>query len=366
MGYAFQTTVTVPAPSASRTNFSFPLKGTDTKLRLQSLGTGGAIVNTDTRAYTSYNQTVPADLILSTDAAGASLMTWGIDYWDQVTGIIWMWVLIPSWTAGFTIYVSVGNPAITAFQGGSVGSEFNSNTKLRNHMGDSGGATLTDFTSLGNVGTKKGTTQPSTTTSGKIGEAQTFVGTASSANNDYVTFTPISVGTAYTILFWTKLTSSSLGIFDCMTLTDSSGSPLVGLMVGFGAGNRQVHYYNTFNGGYDTTNTTLLTVGTFVHVAFRRNGNTTTVFINGSPGTNGNITGTGSESIVSIGWPNGSSGTTNTLPTTTDEHIVYNVAQSDGWILDEYTTQNTVATMGTFNPILRGGGSGLLLFGVGM
>ena len=95
MGYGYQATVVIPAATGStQTNFTVALTGTDTKLK--TVTNGGQIQNTVTRV----GQTVPADLILSSDSAGTSLYTWGWDFYDAVNGIATLWVLIPSLTSG--------------------------------------------------------------------------------------------------------------------------------------------------------------------------------------------------------------------------------------------------------------------------
>jgi len=92
------------------------------------LAHGGYVNHTVTRN----GLTVPTDLVFSSDSAAASPYTWDIEYWDNTTGSIVAFILIPtlSNTVNETFYVSVGNSSVSTWQGGTQGSAYDSNTRV--------------------------------------------------------------------------------------------------------------------------------------------------------------------------------------------------------------------------------------------
>lgn len=67
-------------------------------------------------------QTVPADFVVSPNNAGTSPYSFEEAYWNQSTGDLYVYTLIPSiTTAGMTVYGVLNNSAITTYQGGAVG-----------------------------------------------------------------------------------------------------------------------------------------------------------------------------------------------------------------------------------------------------
>lgn len=254
MAYAFQATVTVPAPTGGpHTDFTFLLRGSDTLLKLASLGTGGAIQNATTRLYTGYSQNVPADLVLSTDAGASSLMTWGIDNWDQANGIVWIWVKIASYSAGFTIYVSIGNPLITNYQGGAIGSEYDAFTQAAYHFPDGSSLAVADF-----VNAFAGTNHSATATTGKIDGAAASTG--SSGTPQYITNSGITLAAGWSVELWANPTSFSG--FKSM-IGGQSGT------FGLRTANTSGKVFGTKTAtADDTVSTVALTINTWNHIIF--------------------------------------------------------------------------------------------------
>ena len=116
--YAYQASVSIPAASNSdQTNITLVIAFSDS--RMKTAANGGAIQNTVTHS----GQTVPADCVLSTDAAITNLYNWGWDSYDPTTGAGKIWLLMPthSHTSATSVYISIGNPAVNTYQGGSMG-----------------------------------------------------------------------------------------------------------------------------------------------------------------------------------------------------------------------------------------------------
>ena len=61
-------------------------------------------------------QTVPADLIFTSDSAGSALLSWEIESWNNVTGAIVAWVKFSVTTGTDTVYSWVGKSSVTTYQ----------------------------------------------------------------------------------------------------------------------------------------------------------------------------------------------------------------------------------------------------------
>ncbi len=364
MPYAYQATVTVPAPTGGpHTDFTLMIRGSDVKLRLASLLTGGAIINSTTRSYTGLTQTVPADCILSTDAAGTSVMTWGIDYWDSTNGTIWMRVKIPSYSAGFTIYVSIGNSLVTGYQGGAIGSEFDSLT--RSCYGYPNGSTLSvaDFTNI-----MPGTNTASTATSGptNLDGAIAFNGTSATVNNGSAA--AMSSKTGLTVSCFLKQTSLLVSR-RIMGVWDGGETRYLASMDDTTPGAIIVAASDGTNFQIDHTSSAVLTANTSAHFDWTwAGGGNNIIYINGSsvsltnnaashPATLGTIT--KNEFVATAG------ASSNFLNGSIDELIISSTVRSSAWISTLYANQSNPPVMSAFAPIVSGGGSGLLLMGAG-
>jgi len=361
MGYAYQATVTVPAPTGGpHANFTFLIKGSDTLLKLASLGTGGAIQNSTTRAYTGYNQTVPADLVLSTDAGITSLMSWGIDNWDSANGVVWIWVKITSYSAGFTIYVSIGNSLVTTYQGGSIASEFDANVQGDWHFPDGSTLALADFSQ--NTATNGAVANNSPAAgAGQIDGAVSLpalafltCGTSQTLNPAAVTMEAWVNGSAYT--------NSYSGVYERSNNTNGS----MGLFVKAGG---KVAVYVRGSGGLvfnDGAGTAVLSTGTWYHiVATYDSTNGLVTYVNGASdnalaanGALGSLAGVtasiGQDLLV---------GSSRKFLGSIDEVRISSVARSAAWIATEYANQSSPPSIGAFSPISSGVAPTLTLLG---
>jgi len=214
-GYQYQASVAIPAPSSgSLTNFTAVISGTNALLK--TVANSGQIQHTVTRV----GQTVPADLILSSDKAGASLYAWGWDFYDGTAGSAKIWVLIPTYSASTTIYVSFGNSAVSTYQGGSVGSEFDSSTNVAMHAANGTTLSLADSTSNAQTASNYGSSNASATT-GEIDGAAYFNGSAGITLPDSALTTP----STFTISLWFKRNGAQPTYGRLMEKGDSDNPP---------------------------------------------------------------------------------------------------------------------------------------------
>ncbi|MGD0500045.1 MAG: LamG domain-containing protein [Bryobacteraceae bacterium] len=110
-GYNHRATFTFNAyPASALTDFPNLILGTYSQLA--DLAHGGYVNNT----VTLNGQTVPADLIFTSDSAGNALLSWEIESWNNATGAIVAWVKFSRTTSDDVIYAFVGKASVTTYQ----------------------------------------------------------------------------------------------------------------------------------------------------------------------------------------------------------------------------------------------------------
>lgn len=173
--------------SGNSTNFTALVDITDANLK--STGNSGLV--TDAQGD---------DICFFSDSGLSSLLSWHLESWDAATGQIRAWVKIATLNASAdgTIYIAAGNAAITTFQGGSTGSEFDANTAACYRLAD--GTTLSALDATANA--KNGTINSATATAGVIDGAAAFSGVLQ--NIALPNTLGISGGTARTFSAWVK------------------------------------------------------------------------------------------------------------------------------------------------------------------
>lgn len=132
---------------------------------LKGTGSGGYVTNT--QGY---------DIGFSFTACIApTLLSWETVFYDGTTGKIEAYVKVPSLVAGGTLYVCVGNSAITTFQGGSTGAAWNSSYAMVQHFGALATFNSADSTANANNGANTAVSSAS----GQINAGASFNGTTS-------------------------------------------------------------------------------------------------------------------------------------------------------------------------------------------
>lgn len=340
MAFAFKASLTVPAPTGSHTDFTLCLIGTD--LKMATVANGGQIVNMVTRV----GQTVPADLVLSSDAAGTSLYLWGWDFYDATTGQVVMWVKIPSYTAGMTIYISVGDAAVVTYQGGTQGAEFDSSTRIVYHFPDGTTLSVKDFTANSlDVTTNSG----GTATSGKIDGAISMSGSSS-----YLTIPTTSIATNLTAEAWVNsstLTSQNGFIWSKLTVNTQWS-------LFFEGGSLKMRGAGT---GSDVTATSPSN-SAWHHLAAVFAGTTGTLYIDGTQAATGTIVGIANAANGLIIGAYGASGGLYNYTGKIDEACLHATNRSGDWVATRYANQNNPPAIGAFTA--NGRLSRLTLLGV--
>lgn len=145
-GYARRSTITFPA-AASGTLTNITLASVTVAMNdLRTVANGGVIQHA-TCTHTIAN--VPCDLIVTDDAgcgAGSTAYMWGFETYDGVTGTVRLWILVPSLGASAVVpYVCFGNAAVSTYQGGAAGSEYDASTLLALPLPDGSSLSVADF-----------------------------------------------------------------------------------------------------------------------------------------------------------------------------------------------------------------------------
>jgi hypothetical protein len=275
-------------------------------------------------------------------------MNWDVEKYTASTGELYAWVKIPSLlAAGKTIYVCYGDSSISSFQGGSTGSNFDSSSKIVYHMTDSG-STLTDSSSSGNNGTKKSSTEPTLTTSGMFGSAQTFVGVANSATNDYATF-PASVPNSnnWTIEWWGNQNANPAHTPGQENVFFQHTSQNIGAGY-FWFPNGTLKWRNDFNTGQSPTASGTASTANWHYIAFVRNGDSMNIFLDGVAGTAKTGFGTSNDSFIGIGYSGSASTNWNSFNGPLDEIRLSNTNRTSDQITISYNTESDPINFETF------------------
>ena len=200
MAYSYSQKITVNSATyggtANSTNFPLLFGGlAGPYTALKTTAHGGYIQNT----VTFNGQTVPADLIFTTDSGGTSLLNWEVASYNASTGDIEVWIKIPTLTynANIVIYMFAGNASVSTYQGGSVGAAYDSTFEMVMHFANGSSLSVLDSTGNANNGSASG---GMSATSGEIDGAAFFnnglsgyVSVAGSASLDNWTYQTISV-----------------------------------------------------------------------------------------------------------------------------------------------------------------------------
>lgn len=344
-GYILFQTVPSKAGSSSTSPYSLLISGTFPQFA--TIANGGKVANTTACGVDSI--LCPADLVFAEDSACMEPYAgWEIISYSPATGQLIASIKIPTLSNATPakIYGCVGNSLITTFQGGSRGSAYDDNYLLALHMEETSGLVLHDSTANANDATKKGSTNPSPTSVGEVGAAQSFVGTANSTNNDYALFSSLTPATnAYTIEYWTKAVSYIN--LDSVFLQSSSGTP--NLFTGFSwypAGTAM--YWD----GYSTSLTPLApataSAGVFHYIVFIRNADTMNVYVDGVAGAAHAGFGTGSEQWKGLGWDGGVNG--NSFNGVLDEVYYSNTGRSANYVTARFNNLSNPSTFYTIGP----------------
>lgn len=326
-GYAAAITIDhTKVPNTDQTNFPVLFTGTYTDLK--SVSNGGFVLD----AYGLNN-------IYFAATAGGTPLSFEITRYDATTGFIEAWIKTTVTTASDkVIYIMFGNPAITTFQGGSVGSAWDANFLGVYHGNDvitADGQTLTDATSnAANFQSRVsfGSWGQSNPVTGKIGYGQEINPTGGGYDNSYRRSSNFALTGAYTIEAWVK-PIGTLGSGHIVF-----GDTSVATWTHFFGG----QYRIDISASTKITSANTTTAGTWYHLALTRSGTTFTLYENGvQTATNANGQ---NININAFGARSGDPGSNNIQY---DEIRLSQAARSADWLLASYNNQNSPSTFYT-------------------
>ena len=357
MGYAYQATVTIPAPTGGpHTDFTVVFKISSALLKPSP----GGVIQHSGVAFTG-GPTVPYDLIVSSDAAGTSLYNWTIKAWDQANGIAYIYVKIPNYSGALTLYVSIGNASVSSFPGGARGTAFDANTGLALLLPDGTTLNTADFSASANNGTNTGCTAAS---------GQIDGGASLNGSTNKITFAQVigAAAAAFTYECWINPTRYGNAAAGNAFFYQGPGTSQEGaaFMVYDGGGHTKSLRWSVANGGsYIYANNDIIALNAWQHVAFVYTvaGTTGTFYVNGVAAGSGSSGGTPPNTGGAIGYWYLSSDATRYFAGTLNDCRYSSVARSGDWIATEVANQTSIPLAGAFSPIVAGAPNSLTLVG---
>ena len=367
MAYSYSQEITISASlcgSSNSTNFPFLFGGAaGPYTALETTAHGGNIQNT----VTFNGQTVPADLIFTSDSGGTSLLSWEVASYNASTGDIEVWIQIPTLSSmtNTVIYMFAGNASVSTYQGGSVGAAWNSNFGLVTHLAN--GSTLSTVDSTSNATTL--TNNSASAASGQIdGAASGFNGESITAPANTSSLQPAS---ALTVQCWAKVSSNSTyAVLVDQEYSYPRSAPFVSYQLSssqsgsntfsFDMGSSSLAIFHANSGITSNDNVWHFIVGTY-------DGSNLRIYVDGS--LKATTAQTGLLFYYSSGqfWI-GNDPSTEYPIGSIDEVRVLSVANSASWITAEYNNQSSPSTFYTLANIPSGSTSTnqLMLMGCGM
>jgi hypothetical protein len=342
-GYMSAATVTFsPASSTTATGITLAFSGSDAKLKTTL--NGGQIQNTVMRD----GVVAPADFALTTDSTCATIAgyNWGIDYYDGANGIIQGWVLISSLTtsASVTPTVCIGNGAVTSYQGGGQGAEFDSYTQADWHFPN--GTTLSALDSSANANNGN-INSGVTAVNGRIDGAAYFNGASQGINVANNAGLQLHSGTISAWINETKVNGTIVSKIDNSTYVGYEFAVDQGANTG--THNGQLSLYN---GSGWASGTAVVDDGAWHYVTVTFDGTNTRFY------TDGTLTNTVSQGFPSTGNQDVYIGTRSAATTSDltfsgsmDEVKLASTVRSAGWIATEYANQSNPPAIGSFRRI---------------
>lgn len=356
-GYGYGNSITVnhaQVPNTDQTNFPvlvcFNLtlgngNTCPTLTAVKTVANSGNIQNT-----VSFNgQTVPADLIFTSDSAGSSLLSWDVASYSASSGLLEVYVKVATvaTAADTTIYMWYGNSSVTTYQGGSVGAAYDANFKGVWHFTEASGTTNVDSSSGGNTATKNSSGHPASAT-GQVNLGNTYGGSPDvSQLAGAMDYYPITFGA------WIKTSNSTVGY--AAVISEYVSGSLSGFMLhAHSDGHARFWYFkDASNYVYDGGNgwdCGTVNNNAWRHVVVTIASGGGTCYLDGVAGTTHAWTGTAAATtqsrIVEFGADNGGF----YYPGSIEEARISNSARSADWIKTEFNNQSapsTFLTIGT-------------------
>ena len=329
------------------------ISGTFTDLK--TAGNGGRVNNTCAQVVGNNTMTVPCDLIFTSDAAGANLLSWEFESYNGATGAVNVWVNVPALSGGSVVYGWYGNSAVGTLQTTASGT-WGSNFQGVYHLGEAPNGIapqMNDSTVGGENGTTNGGMPAGQQVSGEIGGGLNFSGGSyyvTLANGGNFGFERTD---AFSVSVWFKSATTTPGAlvskFNAGTNTGWGLHLFGGLTPAFYVANK-----GTTNGIYVDL-TSGVSAGAWHHVVATYNGSGVAsgvhIYVDGVDRTLNVISNTLSGSIINtaVAEINGSSGGGSLSAATLDEVRITakGVVLGADWVATSYNNQSSPATFWT-------------------
>jgi hypothetical protein len=287
------------------------------------------------------------DDILFMNAPGvATRLNYEIEQFDANSGKLVAWVNITTLSSNddTTFYMYYGNPTCLIQQ--YPEKTWDSNYVGVWHSNDLTTSTIKDSTSHSYTGTKKAVNEPVVTTSGKIGNAQSFDG-----SNDYISCGNLHQ-TKITISFWAKHNNAARSLDGGISKGWLFGSqPTIEWQFCFHAGAIVFEFKGTDGTGHGTSYN-VIDAGIWTQWVGTYDGQTITMYKNGaSVGTPLSTTATVQD--LGSSYPFGIGGRLSgqyAIDGMMDEVQYSSIARSSAWISTEFNNQNNPSSFLSFGP----------------
>lgn len=346
MAFGQYRTITIDHTKVPSTQTNFTVLVTGTLSYLATIANAGKIANTVAVNLV----TVPADLKFTSDIAGTTLLNWEVSAYNATTGLIEIWVLISSLSSSVdtVIYMFYGDSSTTTFQGGAIGTAWDSSYIILYHLGDGTTLIKRDSGLNGYTLSQDGSPAAATGING-IGA----VGLTASNSDDLVRTSIAELTTAArTTACWVKANSFP-GAYNTIISTVNNDATPCGFDIHVKSNGKLACYITCTTGSatksYDGTGTTLST-GIWYYLVLTYDSSAGLIgYINGSVDGTATPAGTilaGSALTFNLGnnKPNVS---TRFFDGLIDEARVSSVARSANWITTNYNNQLNPGTFST-------------------
>lgn len=340
-GYSSNGTVTFPAATGS-TQTNITLAFSFSASQMATVANGGQVTSTSARVIA----TVPNDVIFTSDSTCATLAgsyKWGYEDYSATTGAGHGWILIPSLSssASQVVTVCVGNSAVTTYQGGAQGAEFDTNTKLAMHVPDGSTINVSDFSS--GALTTANTSVAATT--GQIDGGGLFSG----AQSISVTGAALNFVGDFTLEMWVNAAVTTGPV-----LFNRGVSGVSGYYVGINTGKP----YFLVGGSYIDTGAFTIATGGWHHLVWVMASAIGTVYVDGVSKVTGSLgTAASNPGPATIGMQAGMSFYSGSM----DEIKASSTARGGNYIASEYANQLSAPALSALSS-LSGAGSQSFIF----
>ena len=333
--YTSSTTFTFNVhPASSLTAFPNLISGT--YAIFADVAHGGYVQHT----VTLNGQTVPADLIFTSDSGGNTLLSWEVESWDNTNGKIVVWVKSDrSSSADTPIYAWVGNASVTTYQC-TASATWDTNYKGVWHLPNGTGLTAYDSTSSGNNGTPSGNAPIAG--AGKVDGGAFF---DAPSNEDFALNPAIGfVGGAgaRTVSIWANASSNSQAYSPIFTYGANVANELFGIFNDSGT----LRGVTIGTGDLAVSNYFVGKLSQWHHFTLTYNGSSLALYVDGTivagPASAPNV-----NTILTVASLGLSQSNVDYWTGGLDEARISNLARSADWIAHEFAQQNNPTSMYT-------------------